>query len=290
MLKLAYTNSLGHRLEFYGRPYRLISFTGLGDVNIQHSTQRGFKQDGVSRTASLLEPRNMNIQLKIVGKDSDDVAQKRQELLMLFNQRYGEGTLEYISGDDYKAIKCIIDAVPFFPDGSKNRGEDFQRVLIDLFAPNPYWEDGNATDKFLNTIEPTFSFPLEIIDEGIELSIISPGTATLNNTGAVDTPLNITIYGPAEVPALYNDTTGEFIKVKRNIQSNEKMIISTEFGNKKVEIHEDDGTIRNVFNYIDLDSVFFMLKPGLNTLRFSAAVGSDAARVSFNYRRRYIGI
>ena len=68
------------------------------------------------------------------------------------------------------------------------------------------------------------------------------------------------------------------------------MVITTAFGNKKVEIHKEDGAIINAFQYIDLNSIFFQLRPGRNVLRFNAAAGSTNAIIEISYKRKYIGI
>ncbi len=40
MFRLNYENSKGQLVEFYARPYRLVSFTGLGDTEIEIQSQK----------------------------------------------------------------------------------------------------------------------------------------------------------------------------------------------------------------------------------------------------------
>jgi hypothetical protein len=91
-------------------------------------------------------------------------------------------------------------------------------------------------------------------------------------------------------PTVKNNTTGEFVKINREIDATQILIISTEFGKKKVEIKAADGAITNAFNYIDLDSTFFQLQPGNNEIEYLTNNSDKASKVIIRYQNRYVGV
>src|SRR5699024_4879170 len=109
------------------------------------------------------------------------------------------------------------------------------------------------------------------------------------NQGDVETPVEIIFRGPALNPKVINHTTGEFIKVDRELTSDDVLYITTHFGNKKVEM-ESNGVRENVFHYIDLDSTFFSLVVGDNMIEYTTEDELISQGVEIRYYNRYLGV
>ena len=84
-------------------------------------------------------------------------------------------------------------------------------------------------------------------------------------------------------------STGEFIRIKRELTSDDILYINTAFGQKKVEIIRS-GVSTDAFDYIDLQSVFFSLQVGDNMLEYTSENGLDPQSVEVRYKNRYIGV
>lgn len=113
----------------------------------------------------------------------------------------------------------------------------------------------------------------------------------IHNDGDVETPVMFEFLGETTNPKVINIDTGEFIKVNRTLQNNEILIVSTEFGNKKVILKDKvTGQETNAFGYIDLDSTFFELKPGNNLMSYDADAGKENAKVKIYWKNRYLGV
>ncbi|MGJ9385523.1 Gp37-like protein [Salipaludibacillus sp. CF4.18] len=66
-------------------------------------------------------------------------------------------------------------------------------------------------------------------------------------------PIEIEFNGPATNPNVANLTTGEFIRVNRELFEGDKLIINTAFGNeRKVVIVDQDGKEKSEWGYIDI--------------------------------------
>ena len=89
-----------------------------------------------------------------------------------------------------------------------------------------------------------------------------------------------------------NLTTGEFIRVRREIKEGEKLIINTSEGrNRKVVIDRDNGVIENAWGYIDIwESTLLHLDVGENILSYDALNSGGQALVYISFRKLYVGV
>lgn len=282
--KLEYINSKGETIELYGRPFRLVNVTGLGDVEAEIQMQKAPYQDGATLIDTALEPRYIDIEIKIIGSNTEDTETKRRKVASIFNPRLKAGTLRYISDSGVREIKAIATALPNFPDGSDNRQATFQKALIQLVAPDPHWKDIIAEnyklEDFVGNFRFKFRFPVRFATRGDSRILI--------NKGDVPTPIVVEFRGAAVNPKITNVTTGEFIKVNRTIPPGYKLVLDTSFGNKRVEIVAPDGVVENAFHYIDLESTFFSLEVGETKFGFITEGGNPEVYVE--YKHRYLSV
>lgn len=290
MFKLVFTNSRGESIELFSSPFRLIRVEGLGDVGANIQTQKSPYQDGTTLIDTTLDERFPVIELKITGRDSIELATNRRKLSSVFNPKLGEGTLKRIADDGTHEIKVVAESVPFFPDGAGNRGSTYQKALINLRAPNPYWEDVQSTQNEMAVFVGMFEFPIEI-DHELGMEFGEQGEKIIiNNPSDAPAPVRIEFNGPALNPKVTNLTTGEYMLVNRMINAEQKLVLDTEFGNKRVEIHDENGMVENAFHWIDLGSTFWQLQQGDNEIQYEADVGMDTAKVLITHKNRYVGV
>ncbi|WP_026582121.1 phage tail family protein [Bacillus sp. J33] len=288
MSKLIFINSRGGIIELHGPPFHLIKVDGLGDVEAEIQTQKSPYQDGSDYIDSYLEERPITIELKIRGSDPEDLIQKRRELSAIFNPKLGLGLLQYIDETGIKEIRGVAESVPFFPSGIENRGATYQKSLIHLKCPNPFWKQVNDINESLSAWIGKFEFPFEFPVEFGEKA----NRATILNDGDVATPVIIDFYGPAINPTVTNETTGQKIRIKRTLSATDRLEVSTEFGNKYVEIVAADGTRTNAFHWIDLsaDPILFQLELGENVISFSSDDPNSTGSVKIRYKKRYVAV
>jgi Phage tail protein len=283
MQTLTYTNSLGESLTLSGS-FLVSKVTGLGDVDADIQTQKSPFQDGSSYLDSLLVERMINFEVGILGSGHDDISSKRQQLSRVFNPKLGKGVLRYQYGTIVREIEAVPDSVPVFPSGNENRGISHQIAVITLLCPNPYWKSLDITEE--PAFEPLFSFPFE----GKFQMGIQRDQRIIVNDGDSPSPVYIEFYGPATNPIITNNTTGEYIKVNQTLGENEYMRIDTTRGKKSVEFVAEDGTVTNVFNWIDLGSTLFQLVIGENDIQYSADSDIQGAIVNIRYNKLYNAI
>lgn len=287
MQKLLYTNSRGQSIELKNSgPFLLQKF----DPDTPKSTILSSKapgQDGKTYHGTLLEERVLNIEVAVFGDNSADMYAQRKKLCSIFNPKL-TGTLTYTNDNGEYKIGCSTLDSP----SPKSRHEPMQEFLIQLSCPNPYWLDIFETKEEIALWIGSFEFPLEISTTGIEMANrVSNLIVNANNIGDVECSMKIEFTALASVvnPSILNVYSQEFIKVKRTLVAGDKLVINTEFGNKKVEmIH--NGVSTNVFNYIDLETTFLQLDVGDNLLRYDAENGIDNLEVAIYFTPKYVGV
>ena len=89
-------------------------------------------------------------------------------------------------------------------------------------------------------------------------------------------------------PRLTLTNTGEFIEVDKEMSAGEKMIITTEYGNKNVVYKNANGEHSSAYHLINLDSTFFSLPYGENTISFTSQLGEP--QVYIYWRNYYAGV
>lgn len=287
MEQIIFTNGNGETIILdKGKPFLLQSFSGTGGIDADVQMTKAPYQDGETHTSTLLNTRTLSFEVAIFADSQEELYQRKSDLMRILNPKLGKGLLTYRYGNRSKEIEVVVDSAPVFPTGMDNSGIGFQRTIFTLLCPSPFWMDIYTESEEIADWIGGLTFPLTLetifAERGKQRSFV--------NDGDVETPIEVVFYGMCENPTIKNLTTGEFIKVNKLIDENQKLIITTHFGNKKVEIEDSEGIRTNAFNYIDLSSKFIQLSPGNNLIEYSADNGEEETRVLVKWKNRYLGI
>ena len=278
MAKLTYTNEKGQSLTFGdSAPLLVTKIDGLGSPQNEIYRQKSPYQDGTTVTHTALDERELVLEGVILAS-AQDRQKYRQVLLQTFNPKL-KGTLVFERYGTKKQIECIPELAPSFPS---NMQENYQQFLITLLCPNPFWLDDYTVSEEIVTWIGGMRFPWRLPSR---FAMKGPKVINIVNRGDVETPVRIEFRGPATNPRVTNRATGEFIQVNRELLAGDVLIITTDFGAKRVEING-----QNVFNWIDLESSFWQLQIGDNVIEYSSDGPVEPASVSISYRNRYVGV
>lgn len=282
MRRLTFTNSRGESVVLgNSAPFFVTRLEGAGAPGANIQTQKAPYQDGSTYIDALLEPRMIILEGSILKRKGEEIFACRRELASVFNSKLGPGKLIYQYDGGEKEIDAVADGAPVFPDRS---GQPTQKFLINLFCPDPYWRSPGITEE--PAFEPLFQFPFE----GPFQMGLQRDRRIIINDGDAPAPLYVEFFGPALNPAIINNTTGEFIRINQELHEGERMIIDTSDGNKSVYFVAADGTERNVFHWIDLNSTFFKLIVGENDIEYTADSDIQGAIVNISYSKLYTAV
>lgn len=283
MQQVTFINKLNESITFsINKPFLLASLDGFSSVTAEINSIKGYSQDGSTYNSTFLDSRQLVIGFSLLADSKEDLMLFRDRVIRVFNPKLGEGELYYSYAGVERKIKCTPESVPKISLISRKRDCVGEVVLI---AHNPYFTDVDEKLIELTTWTGGLNFPLNL---PFSLKQKGENIKNIYNDGHVDTPVEIIFKGPAIDPRIENKTTGEFIQVNRELTSEDTLYITTEYGNKKVEI-ERNGVRDNAFNYINLNSTFFSLELGDNLIEYSTK-SLEPKGVSIKYYNRYLGI
>ncbi|MEG1256603.1 phage tail family protein [Clostridium sp.] len=258
--------------------YKLVKLEGIDSSDYEVNIEQYMQYDGGYTNKKRVLPRDISIVVDY--RNIDNASIERQRLIRFFNpKQQGILTVNYCDVERY-----ILYEVEGFKDLRENLYEPLT-FKVDLICPDPYFKDiilGEQISTWIGGWKFKFKLPFRFKQKG-------EPKKNIYNSGHVETPVEIIFKGPAVNPSVKNNTTGEFIKVERTLTADDTLYITTEFGNKKVEI-ERNGVRANAFNYIDLDSTFFQLQTGDNMIEYTTENDLDPQSVEVRYRNRYLGV
>jgi len=288
--KVTYENDKGQRIEIaYSFPFFLQSISGTDGTSANITKIKGVGQDGTTITDVNLSDRVIQIVGGIKGSSKEEMARYRAKLLKVFNPKV-QGWLQYEYGDIKRRIRCQVENAPAF--SKKNKSYKQQEFLINLICPNPFWQDIVETKEEVAIWRNALEFPLEIVEEGIEMGYREPSLiVNIFNEGDVACGMKIQFKALATVvnPSLFNVNTREYFKINRVMEAGEIITVTTHFQNKRVELYKN-GVTSNAFNWIDVESTFLQLEVGDNLFRYDADEGIENLEVSIYYTPQYLGV
>jgi hypothetical protein len=212
----------------------------------------------------------------------EDVQSAYLNLIRLFNPLAGDGVLafEYEDGTIYY-LSCSGRATTL----SSVRGLSYQVVQFTMTAHDPFWYTSYQAAALGTTSVATFPlvFPFTLPS--------NTATSTVTNNGDISAAATIIITGDVTNPKIENITTDEFFEFTIDMDANDVMTITTGFGNKTITYYDATaGTTVNGFQYLNADSIFWELAPGVNELVFTSDAVDAATRVTLSWRDRYSGV
>lgn len=260
--------------------YGVTDYSGLEatDYDLEKTVNTNYIGERLKRKKIL--SRLISISADWLGQD-DEKSAKRQELIAFFSP-FCSGTLTV----NYMGVERTIEyEVEAFKINTVNLHEtlDFQ---ADLICMDPMFQDvlqtGDSIATWIRGWKWKFTLPFKMKERG-------EPQKNIINTGHVETPVEIYFHGPAVNPSIKNITTGETIRIIRELTTDDVLYINTGFRQKKVEIIRN-GTRTDAFDYIDLSSRFFSLQVGDNVIEYASENGLAPQSVEIYYKNRYLGV
>ena len=284
--KITFIDDDGRTAVFHAgtaSPFWWNDADGLDGLSANIYLVKGAGQDGETDVGANLAIRTITLEGQI---RSQSQAYNRRVLLNAVRPA-ATGKLVYEFDGVTRYIRCRVKQAPEF---SNTRVEKFQIVFS---CANPFWRLGSGSKqvKDIALWIPVLSFPVSIPEEGMVLEYRSPSLiVNISNNG--DVPVGMLVEfratGSTSNPYLINVGTQEQLLVNRDMEPGDVIRVWTGYGEKRVELTRSGG-VTNVFNDLDVDSVFLQLSVGDNLLRYGADV-IDNLEATIYYDIAYVGV
>lgn len=285
--RLLFINSRGDQIEIAHKyPFILRKVSGTGSTETTKIATQSPGTHGEILYDLLLEPRDIAVSGWVEGKTPADMYEQRRALVRTLNTMLGVGSLYYTN--DYKTY--LIYGTALNLEFTEKRGQRYTAFTVDFHCPSPFWREVLQTTAMLAFLKGAYQYPLKF-----PTSFGSVGyKATLNVRSALDTPVEISIFGPALRPVIENQTTGKRIKVSKELLAEEVLFINTDDDNTTVEItNTNTGITENAFGYVALETdndILWKLRPGANKVVYYSENDAAQTRVLLRHSTLYMGV
>nr|DAU84138.1 MAG TPA: tail protein [Caudoviricetes sp.] len=262
-----------------GNQFAVVDYGGIEATDYELVTTENINGIGAKVNKRKLLPRPITIEFDYLGYD--DRPAVRQKLVGFFSP-LSSGILRIHYMGVTRVITYEVQKLMF---SSKNV-YDYISCLLELTCLDPAmlaeYSESDQMSTWIGGWKLKFTLPFHLRRRG-------PKQKTIINGGHLDTPVQVVFQGPAENPRIINKTTGEKIIVNQTLTEDDFLHIDTDPDHISVQI-ERGGTLEDAYGYIDLDTDFFMLRPGENAIEYGTDNELDPQQVVIIHRERYLGI
>ena len=292
MEKLVYTNTNGESLVFSNaKPFILSTKDGFSSVENIITSQKNFGQDGETFVSHNLATRNISFGGTIVAQDKSTLLSHRRSLVRVLNPKLA-GTLCYENDNGSYEIDVIPEFAPVIGENDLQGFRNMKPYNVTLKALDPYWSDTSLTDGLtpLSTVEPVFSFPLNITTNYVFATAKSGEIIKVSNDGdiAVGGVFRLKIAVTVVNPRIYNIYTQEFFGFTGTYTSGTLLEISTVRGNKYVR--KFTTVWENAMPERTVGSTFLQMDLGDNYLQIQATSGVEGCLGELEFTPKIMGV
>lgn len=289
MQKLTYVNLLGESVDFFREPYILETVEGLSATPSRAATVTGAYQNGESLRGLLKGRRMVDLRLNIRGRDRADLYTKRRELsgILAAEKAFdGRSSARLIYENDAGAWWTW--AVPDGGlEGGKRAADYIVSASLSFLCESAYWFSAQAQEAaFLYTgggFTLPYKHPVSFGSRDFSLDV--------NSAGQVPAPLEITIRGQGEQPAIRNATTGERLALTALLPVGSTLRINTDPARLDATITDAEGE-RGAYGLLSIDTPLsaFRLAPGINRLIYEPGGAAAQSEILLRWYDRFEGV
>lgn len=289
MRQITYVNSHGDSLTFGRTTPFFLTDIDANSLGTSRDTQKAIGQNGQTTQGIVYNPRTIILNLAFDGildgkYDWGELRKNWKQIVKTFLP-HEKGTLYYQNaGGSYK-----IDCSPFDIPNFESVVATHSKFKLEMIADDPLWLAKQALVSRLGQVTGGIRFPLRYpLQYGKWIT-----NAVIDNDTNLELPCVVELSTSASYVQVTNNTTGEFIKVDKALQNNQKLIIDTGACTVVIVTYDTLGleTAREYANYkLTSDSRYFKLVCGLNNISIDNGVASSAIPASVTYYKRFLGV
>lgn len=258
----------------YGTVFDIIPLSGI-DVEVE--TAQSFQQIGESvQNAAVL-----GLSREIYGAIFNNEKSTQEKLYKVFSA--------FSSGKIYVGDRYCNFTVAKTPHISREKNGRIT-FLVAIFCPYPFWLDEKLSEYVFGGITPAFSFP--VIYDNHTYSTRKPIESTnCYNKGNVRQTMNIefSTFAASSGFGIRDDATGNFIKINESISAGDRVVVSQENGEIKIDLIRD-GEKTNIISKLAERSTLFEVGTGDNVFTPFADEGIENLNVYVNFNPAYTGV
>jgi hypothetical protein len=266
-----------------GTPYAVIDvdgLEGLPSLRVQDDN-RGFN-DGAFTGRDFYDGRTLTFTIHTFAGNGNSATTNFNLLqAALLPQTTGTQTLGFLlsPSDTAKTLSARVRSRKTLVDPEYTYG--FIKSQITMFAPDPRYYDTTVQTLSLtapNTSGRTYN---KTFNRSYGSASGPTVTGTLVNNGWIYTSPIVTVTGPATLPVIGNQTTGQTLTYNGILGTTDVLVY--DLNNRTVQLNG-----ANVRNLVSAGSQFWTAAPGSTTVYFTCTGATAGTNVNFSYYSAYV--
>ena len=266
-------------------PYVLTSVDQLySSVDYEVSTVRSVGQDGSTPVSASFAERKMTLEFTVAASDRSQLRGLVDHAMAVLNPAVaGQLTLDTPLGLRRIAVR---------PDGTPAlslKNAYCVAVEVDLTAYSPYFTAEEEQKTEVATVVGGLVFPIELDAGWMVGERMRAQMVNVCNPGHAPCGLRIvlTADGTVSDPEVYNITTGQMLRICKDVLAGEWSEILSEPDCRRI-VSRRRGEQQNLMGLLDVTSDFPQLAVGDNLFRCGATAGGQNLRVTVYSRPVYM--
>lgn len=244
-------------------------------------------QPGQRLRAVLHDQREVTIGLLFVAADAAVARTLLRTWLGRFDPTRGDGKLIVTDpAGTQRQLTCRYESgLEMLEDSTTRDPGGAQLAVVTFLASDPYWSDTTDSQHIWTAGAATTFFPIFPMRLGASQVL---GSASITNTGDVESYPTWVVKGPAAGFTLSNVTTGRTLQWGGTLGAAEYVVVDTRPGNQSQlpkSVFKNDGT--NVFGLLSAWD-FWPFEPGGQTVDVEMAGATGGSQVTAVWRNRYL--
>lgn len=279
------------------REFGITKIEGLESSDLEISTTDNALVDGSTVDGKRIKSRPIHLEATLRDDKNNDT--NRQRIIKFFNPKYtGKLTVNY--NGTIRNIEYELEGWTFV---AASNVYNKLSISVDLICPDPYMQNIDNFGQNMADISKQIAFPWRVVKKKVVVpdpykGLTLPGQITgyrtltkevlLPNDGDVPTGVQIQFIaerGPCKNPKITLLGTGQFVRVKVDMNQGDILMVDT---NKRHQVIELNGV--NVYQKIDRLSEPFELAVGNNYLEYDADENYTNLDVRLFYTPLYLGV
>ena len=279
------------------REFGITKIEGLESSDLEISTTDNALVDGSTVDGKRIKSRPIHLEATLRDDKNNDT--NRQRIIKFFNPKYtGKLTVNY--NGTIRNIEYELEGWTFV---AASNVYNKLSISVDLMCPDPYMQNIDNFGQNMADISKQIAFPWRVVKKKVVVpdpykGLTLPGQITgyrtltkevlLPNDGDVPTGVQIQFIaerGPCKNPKITLLGTGQFVRVKVDMNQGDVLMVDT---NKRHQVIELNGV--NVYQKIDRLSEPFELAVGNNYLEYDADENYTNLDVRLFYTPLYLGV
>ena len=279
------------------REFGITKIEGLESSDLEISTTDNALVDGSTVDGKRIKSRPIHLEATLRDDKNNDT--NRQRIIKFFNPKYtGKLTVNY--NGTIRNIEYELEGWTFV---AASNVYNKLSISVDLICPDPYMQNIDNFGQNMADISKQIAFPWRVVKKKVVVpdpykGLTLPGQITgyrtltkeviLPNDGDVPTGVQIQFIaerGPCKNPKITLLGTGQFVRVKVDMNQGDVLMVDT---NKRHQVIELNGV--NVYQKIDRLSEPFELAVGNNYLEYDADENYTNLDVMLFYTPLYLGV